>query len=94
MNQKGEILYHKNITTERLTSLSVIDPYREDLVVAVKCVFTRSAVYSLLGMHPAWYWLADPFMKENINFVLGRALYTKPMFHFSAEELFLYPLSL
>ena len=64
MNQPGEILYHKNIPTDRLTFLSTINPYREDLVVAVECVFT-------------WYWLADLCLKENIHFVLGHALYMK-----------------
>jgi transposase len=38
--------------------------YREDLVVAVECVFT-------------WYWLADLCARENISFVLGHALYMK-----------------
>lgn len=64
MNQQGEILYHKNIATDRLIFLSEIKPYREDLVVAVECVFT-------------WYWLADLCMKEHIEFVLGHALYMK-----------------
>jgi transposase len=64
MNQKGEILYHKNIPTDRLIFLSEIEPYREDIVVAVECVFT-------------WYWLADLCMKEHIDFVLGHALYMK-----------------
>ena len=39
-------------------------PYREDLVVAVECMFT-------------WYWLADLCRREGIEFVLGHALYMK-----------------
>lgn len=64
MNQKGEILYHKNIQTDRLKFLEVVKPYMEDLVVAVECVFT-------------WYWVADLCKKEGIEFVLGHALYMK-----------------
>ena len=64
LNPKGEILYHKNIPTDRLRFLSEIAPYRDDLVVAVECVFS-------------WYWLADLCMKEHIHFVLGHALYMK-----------------
>lgn len=64
LNQPGEILYHKNIPTDRSIFLSTIKPYRDDLVIAVECVFT-------------WYWLADLCLKENIHFVLGHALYMK-----------------
>ena len=64
MNQKGEILYHKNNPTDPLTFLSVIAPYRDNLVVSVECIFT-------------WYWLADLCLKEHIGFVLGHALYIK-----------------
>jgi hypothetical protein len=42
----------------------VIAPYREDLVVAVECIFT-------------WYWLADLCTYEGSPFVLGHALYMK-----------------
>jgi transposase len=44
--------------------LSAISPYRDDLVVAVECMFT-------------WYWLADLCRQEGIEFVLGHALYMK-----------------
>jgi hypothetical protein len=36
--------------------LKAIAPYREDMAVAVECIFT-------------WYWLADLCSKENIAFV-------------------------
>jgi hypothetical protein len=42
----------------------VIAPYRDDLVVAVECIFT-------------WCWLADLCAAEGIAFVLGHALYMK-----------------
>jgi hypothetical protein len=44
--------------------LRTIAPYREDMVVAVECIFT-------------WYWVADLCQKERIAFVLGHALSLK-----------------
>ena len=64
MNQEGEILQHKNIHTDPQDFLQVVHPYREDLVVAVECIFT-------------WYWIADLCLKEQIHFVPGHALYMK-----------------
>ena len=46
LNQDGEILLHRNMQASPETFLKAIAPYREDLVVAVACIFT-------------WYWLAD-----------------------------------
>jgi transposase len=64
LSQDGEILLHRNMNTSPETLLKAIAPYREDLVVAVECVFT-------------WYWLADLCAQERIPFVLGHALYMK-----------------
>jgi transposase len=64
LSQDGEILLHRNMKTSPETLLKAIAPYREDLVVAVECVFT-------------WYWLADLCAQEQIPFVLGHALYMK-----------------
>lgn len=64
MNQHGDILVHRNIRTDQRRFLSLIDPYRDDLVVSVECIFT-------------WYWLADLCTREHITFVLGHALYMK-----------------
>jgi transposase len=44
--------------------LRTIAPYRDDIVIAVECMFT-------------WYWLADLCAQEGIPFVLGHALYMK-----------------
>jgi len=44
--------------------LAMVKAFREDLVVAVECMFT-------------WYWLADLCAKEGIAFVLGHALYMR-----------------
>src|SRR5438093_895446 len=64
LNQDGEILLHRNMKTRPEVFLKAIAPYREDLVVAVECIFT-------------WYWLADLCTQEQIPFVLGHALYMK-----------------
>ena len=57
-------LVHKNLPATPDAFLRTIAPYREDLVVAVECIFT-------------WYWLADLCQREAIPFVLGHALYMK-----------------
>ena len=64
LDSAGEIVLHRNINTERETFLAVIEPFREDVVVAVECMFT-------------WYWIADLCAKEALPFVLGHALYMK-----------------
>lgn len=63
-DQKGNILVHKNIRTSPEYFLKIINPYIEDIVVAVECMF-------------CWYWLADLCLKNGIHFVLGHALYMK-----------------
>ena len=40
LNQKGEILMHRNTTTEPATFLKTIAPYRDDLVVWVEWMFS------------------------------------------------------
>ena len=64
LDSTGEIVLHRNIKTDRDVFLKTIEPFREDVVVAVECMFT-------------WYWIADLCVKESIPFVLGHALYMK-----------------
>ena len=64
LNQAGDVLLHQNIRCNPAFFLRAIEPYREDLAVAVECIFT-------------WYWLADLCAREGITFVLGHALYMK-----------------
>jgi transposase len=64
INQEGEIVLHRNIKSNPEVFLKTIAPYREDIVVAVECMFV-------------WYWIADFCNEENIPFVLGHALYMK-----------------
>jgi transposase len=55
---------HRNMKAAPDPFLKAIAPYRDNLVVAVECMFT-------------WYWLADLCAQEGIAFVLGHALYMK-----------------
>lgn len=64
LDAAGNILLHRNIQANPDAFLRVIAPYRDDLVVAVECIFT-------------WYWIADLCAEEGIAFVLGHALYMK-----------------
>lgn len=64
LDQDGNTLVHRNMPTNGERFLKAIAPYREDVVVAVECIFT-------------WYWLADLCQREGIAFVLGHALYMR-----------------
>jgi transposase len=64
IDAQGNVLKERNIRTDPDAFLKLVADYREDLVVAVECMFT-------------WYWLADLCARENIAFVLGHALYMK-----------------
>jgi transposase len=64
LDAHGEILLHRNMPCSPELFLKAIAPYREDVAVAVECIFT-------------WYWLADLCSQEKIPFVLGHALYMK-----------------
>jgi transposase len=64
LNQEGRVLLHRNLRCDPGEFLRAIAPYREDLVVAVECIFT-------------WYWIGDLCAEEGIAFVLGHALYMR-----------------
>ena len=64
LDAEGQIRVHRNGPATPEHFLTTIAAYREDLVVAVECIFT-------------WYWLADLCAHEGIAFVLGHALYIK-----------------
>jgi hypothetical protein len=46
LDREGEVLLHQNMKATPEAFLGAVAPYRDDLVVAVECIFT-------------WYWLAD-----------------------------------
>ncbi len=64
MNREGEIMKHRNMATTADELVKVIEPYRNDVVLAVECIFT-------------WYWIADLCHQIGVKFVLGHALYMK-----------------
>ena len=63
-DEQGKTVLHRNRKASAEALLKAIEPFREDIVVAVECMFV-------------WYWLADVCDKEKIPFVLGHALYMK-----------------
>ena len=64
LDSHGKVRIHKNIRTDPEIFLDLISDCKDDLVVAVECVF-------------CWYWLADLCHDHGIPFVLGHALYMK-----------------
>lgn len=64
LSQDGEIVLHRNMHARPDVLLKAIAPSRDQIVIAVACLFT-------------WYWLADLCARERIPFVLGHALYMK-----------------
>ncbi len=64
VDAEGQICLWEDMKAEPEAFLRAIAPFREDLVVAVECIFT-------------WYWLADLCLEEGLTFVLGHALYMK-----------------
>jgi hypothetical protein len=64
LDPSGAILLHRNMDADAESFLKAIEPFRQDMVVAVECIYT-------------WYWLADLCSREKIAFVLGHALYMK-----------------
>ena len=46
LNQAGAIVLHRNMKADPDSFLKAIAPFRDQIVVAVECIFT-------------WYWLAD-----------------------------------
>src|ERR671922_1906258 len=64
LRQDGEVVLHRNMKAGPDALLKAIASYRDQIVIAVECVFT-------------WYWLADLCAREGIPFVLGHALSMK-----------------
>ena len=64
LDATGQVVLHQNLPAKPEAFLEAVAPYRDDLVVAVECIYT-------------WYWLADVCAKEGIRFVLGHALFMK-----------------
>ena len=63
-NREGKVILHRNMQARPEPFLKAIEPFREDVVVGVECIFT-------------WYWLADLCAEHKIPFILGHALYMK-----------------
>jgi transposase len=64
IDHEGTVLTHRNLPATAETLADVLHPYREDMVLAVECIFN-------------WYWVADLCARIGVKFVLGHALYMK-----------------
>lgn len=64
IDEEGKILLHRNMRTDPEAFLKAIEPYREDVVVGVECMY-------------CWYWMSDLCAEHKIPFILGHALYMK-----------------
>lgn len=64
LDRDGQIVLHHNMAAAPEPFLKAIAPYRGKLVIGVECIF-------------CWYWIADLCAAEQIEFVLGHALYMK-----------------
>jgi transposase len=61
LRQDGEVVLHRNMQARPDALLKAIAPERDDMVIAVACLFT-------------WYWLADLWAQAGRPCVLGHAL--------------------
>jgi hypothetical protein len=64
LDGNGATRLSRNIQCTPTAFLAAVKDFRDDLVVAVECMFT-------------WYWLAVLCKREGIAFVLGHALYMR-----------------
>ena len=64
LDNAGNPVVHKQIKASPTALLKLIAPFRSDLVIGVECMFS-------------WYWVADFCADNDIDFVLGHALYMK-----------------
>ena len=64
LDSSGNILVHKKCKANPDVLLKLIEPYLDDLLIGVECMFT-------------WYWIADFCEQHNIHFALGHAQYMK-----------------
>ena len=64
LDSTGSVVADRKLPCHFDSVLQAIEPYRQDLVVGVECMF-------------GWYWLADRCAEHSIPFVLGHALYMK-----------------
>jgi len=58
LDQDGQVVLHHNVSAESEPFLKAVEPYREDIVVAVECMFT-------------WYRLADCDMADLVRLLGG-----------------------
>jgi hypothetical protein len=66
LDAAGTVVLDRNLPCHFETLLQAIAPFRKGIVIGVECMF-------------GWYWLADRCAEHQIPFVVGHALYMKPI---------------
>lgn len=64
LDDTGRTVFERDLPASPDAFRAAVAPFRDDLVVGAECMF-------------AWYWLADWCADEQIQFVLGHALYMR-----------------
>jgi transposase len=64
LDADNNTVLHRNVDTKPELLLRMLEPFRDDVVIAVECIFS-------------WYWIADLCESHGITFVLGHAHYMK-----------------
>ncbi len=64
LDSEGKVLLHEQTKANPEALMILIEPYLNDLVITVECMFT-------------WYWVSNFCQQHGITFVLGHALYMK-----------------
>ncbi|MGL1904350.1 MAG: IS110 family transposase [Fibrobacterales bacterium] len=64
VDSQGLPVFEQNMNSTPQDLFAAIQPYREDIVVGVECIFS-------------WYWMADWCHENEVDFILGHALYMK-----------------
>lgn len=64
LTRDNDVLFHRGMKNDPKRFLKAIEPYRESVVVVAEST-------------SSWYWLADLCADQDLEFVLGHALYMK-----------------
>jgi len=64
LTRDNDVLFHRGMKNDPKRFLKTIEPYRESVVVVAEST-------------SSWYWLADLCADQDLEFVLGHALYMK-----------------
>lgn len=64
LDAEGHVVFHKDLPTTPQALMKAVNPFLDDLVIGVECMFS-------------WYWVSDFRLEHTITFILGHALCMK-----------------